>query len=168
MAEAPRSLPVRCDQRGGAGDALLTEWKVRRCSCNTRRGGKMIPQNDRLRAAVADERSALLRDPPACLVRCGDLVESHEVASAFGDASSLHLDLQVKNTHCAATAVRFRLLFSDAWCRPAVRGRSESEVRRYIERNDGDAVARPCSVRVFVLSILININVEELTKGSSA
>jgi hypothetical protein len=129
----------------------------------TARGGM-----DRLRAAVADERSALLRDPPACLVRCGDLVESHEVASAFGDASSLHLDVEVKNTHCAATAVRFRLLFSDAWCRPAVRGRSESEVRRYIERNDGDAVARPCSVRVFVLSILININVEELTKGSSA
>ena len=119
----------------------------------------------RMRAAVADERSALLRDPPTCLVSCGDILEASTLDGVIGDPPSHHLDVVVRNARCAVPAVRVRLLLSERWCRPATRSRSESEVRQYVECKDAGADVRPCSVRVFVLSILINSNVDDQSKG---
>ena len=83
----------------------------------------------------------------------------------IGDPPSHHLDVVVRNARCAVPAVRVRLLLSERWCRPATRSRSESEVRQYVECKDAGADVRPCSVRVFVLSILINSNVDDQSKG---
>ena len=122
---------------------------VDRISRGNRADAECVSPRGMLTVAVDREILSVRSDPPAFLVHCSN-------AAPMGDGSSVSVDVSV--AAAAPSIIRVRIVFDERWLdAAATRRRSKEELRRYFS---GAADAPPCSVRVFILSILYNSNIE--------